>query len=211
MPQPLLRRCMRDQIRDRLLERILEGTYAPGHRFVELDLAAEFQVSQSPVREALRELEVMGAVDSLRYKGTRVRSPNPVEMAEAYALRAILEQRSAELAVPCPPSVLDSLRADLAALHEAARDRDVARYSRHAFNFHRSIVVQSGNHLFLEIWENVQTRARLPFVAQHLSAELASCAADHDPILAALEKGEGASAGRLLRTFMESLLAKLPR
>jgi DNA-binding GntR family transcriptional regulator len=202
---------MSDQIRDHLLECILEGTYAPGHRFVELDLAAEFQVSQSPVREALRELEVLGAVESQRYKGTRVRSPNPVEMAEAYVLRAILEQRSAELAVPCPTDVLDSLRATLASLHEAAQDRDVTCYSRHALDFHRSIVVQSGNHLFLEIWENVQTRARLPFVAQHLAAELDSCAALHDPILAALENGDGALAGRLLRAFMESLLDKLPR
>ena len=211
MSQPLLRRCMSDQIRDRLLERILEGTYAPGHRFVELDLAAELQVSQSPVREALRELEVLGAVESQRYKGTRVRSPNPVEMAEAYVLRAVLEQRSAELAVPCPVAVLNSLRATLASLHEAAQDRDVTRYSRHALDFHRSIVVQSGNHLFLEIWENVQTRARLPFVAQHLADELASCAALHDPILAALERGDGVLAGKLLRAFMESLLDKLPR
>ena len=40
------------QIKDLLLERILDGTYKPGHRLVELQIAEEFNTSQAPVREA---------------------------------------------------------------------------------------------------------------------------------------------------------------
>lgn len=208
--KPLVRRCMRDQVRDYLLERVLDGTYSPGHRLIELDLAAEFQISQSPIREALRELEAMGIVESQRYRGTRVRASNSREMREAYELRAILEQRCAELAVPCPEAALQLLRSDLTALHEAAKEPDVTRYSCHALSFHRRIVIQSGNQLFLEIWDNVQTRARLPFVAHHLVEELPAFAAAHDSILDYLEQGEGVKAGMLLRDFMVRLCDRLP-
>jgi len=48
--------CMRNKIRDVIVERILDGTYPAGMRLKELVLAAEFDVSQTPLREALREL-----------------------------------------------------------------------------------------------------------------------------------------------------------
>jgi len=51
----LKRTCMRDRIRDVLVARILDGTYAAGTQLKELSLAREFNVSQTPIREALRE------------------------------------------------------------------------------------------------------------------------------------------------------------
>ena len=77
------RACMRDQVRDRILSRILSGEYAPGTRLKELSLAAECGVSQAPVREALRELEALGLVECERYRGTRVRS---ADAAGAYCM-----------------------------------------------------------------------------------------------------------------------------
>ncbi len=65
--------CMRDHIRDVLVARILDGTYPAGMQLKELSLAREFNVSQAPIREALRELEGSGLVTSERYRGTRVR------------------------------------------------------------------------------------------------------------------------------------------
>ena len=50
----LTRHSVREQIRDALMARILDGSYAPGQRLVELQLAGEFESSQAPVREALR-------------------------------------------------------------------------------------------------------------------------------------------------------------
>ncbi len=209
MTHSVPRRCLRDPIREQLLSRILEGTYAPGYRLIELDLAAEFGVSQSPIREALRELEAIGVVDSQRYRGTRVRTPNPQEMLEAYALRAILEQRAAELCVPLKKSVLGQLRRELEALLETAQDQKVARYTRHALNFHRLIVQHSGNGLFLDTWERLQTRAGLPFAALHLRHQLSRFARAHEPILAALEAQDGQQAGLLLRQFMEHTAAEI--
>jgi len=97
------RSCMRDKIRDVIVTRILDGSYAAGERLIELSLAREFNVSQAPVREALRELEALGLVQSERYRGTRVRKADTRELMEAYEMRAVLEERAAQLAVPCPP------------------------------------------------------------------------------------------------------------
>ena len=87
----LHRTCMRDPIRDTLASRILDGVYPEGTHLKELALAREFNVSQAPVREALRELETLGLVETERYRGTRVRSVDLEELREAYALRKLLE------------------------------------------------------------------------------------------------------------------------
>src|SRR5947209_4717619 len=76
------RDCMRDQIRKELIKRIVDGTYRPGDRLVELQVAREFNTSQAPVREALRELEALRLVESETYRGTRVREISRREMKE---------------------------------------------------------------------------------------------------------------------------------
>src|SRR5262249_53910326 len=62
------RDCMRGQIRRELLRRIIEGHYKPGDRLVELQIAREFDTSQAPVREALRELEAVRLVETETYR-----------------------------------------------------------------------------------------------------------------------------------------------
>ena len=74
---------MRDRIRDVLVGRILDGTYPAGTQLKELILAREFNVSQTPIREALRELEGSGLVTSERFRGTRVRGADWAEMRES--------------------------------------------------------------------------------------------------------------------------------
>src|SRR4051794_41844851 len=78
---------LRDQIKDVLLQRILDGEYSPGQRIVEIRVAEEFGVSQAPVREALRELEILRLVVSQPFRGGRVRDGGPDEVAQAYPVR----------------------------------------------------------------------------------------------------------------------------
>ena len=77
------RSCRRDRIRDAVISRIMDGTYPPGTRLKEMALATEFGVSQAPVREALRELEVSGLAVSEPYCGTRVLGVDAAELREA--------------------------------------------------------------------------------------------------------------------------------
>src|SRR3954465_8238993 len=92
------RAMLRDQIKDVLLQRILDGHYSPGQRIVETRVAEEFGVSQAPVREALRELEILRLVVSEPFRGARVRDVSTREIAQAYPVRAALEELAARLA-----------------------------------------------------------------------------------------------------------------
>src|SRR3954469_5532072 len=108
------RQMLKDQIREVLLERILDGTYAPGERIVETQVASEFSVSQGPVREALRELETLGMVVSEPYRGARVREVTPAELAEVYPVRALIEGYAAQEAAKAMEGDVGALETELA-------------------------------------------------------------------------------------------------
>ena len=92
MPELLNRSVLREQLRERILQRILDGDYAPGERIVESHLMKEYGVSQAPIREALRDLEAMRFVESEAHRGVRVRTITEKEMGEMYPVRAALEE-----------------------------------------------------------------------------------------------------------------------
>ena len=94
------RSVLSDQVKDRLLQAILDGRYPPGARIVETRVARELGTSQAPVREALRDLEALGVVETTAFRGARVRRPSAAELLEAFAIRAELESLGARLAIP---------------------------------------------------------------------------------------------------------------
>jgi len=156
MSQPALKRlCMRDQIRDTLVGRILDGTYPAGTQLKELYLAREFDVSQAPIREALRELEGSGLVSSERFRGTRVRGADYQEMRESYELRTMLEMRSVALAAPYTPALLDDLAMCLSGMDAAVKADNSEGYIDYALRFHRRLVESSGNRTFLSVWDSL--------------------------------------------------------
>jgi DNA-binding GntR family transcriptional regulator len=156
MSQSQLKRvCMRDHIRDVLVARILDGTYPAGTQLKELYLAREFDVSQAPIREALRELEGSGLVSSERFRGTRVRGADFKEMRESYELRTMLEMRSVALAAPYSPELLADLGGFLREMDAAVRIDDSEAYIDNALRFHRRLVESSGNRTFLSVWDSL--------------------------------------------------------
>ena len=199
------RQCMSDRIRTALAQRIFDGTLKAGERLVELEIAREFDTSQTPVREALRELESLQLVESVPYRGTRVREISDREMIEAYTVRGVLEQLAAELAAPKLKGNVASIRASLEQIHQAAKQHDLEEYARHNLDFHRQIVLASDNKVLIESWDRLSFEAR---VRLHLSRRhepnLVDRAREHDGPLDALEAGDGITAGRLLRDHAES-------
>lgn len=80
-----------------LRDRILERVFLPGDPLVEARLATELGMSRTPVRDALRMLEQDGLVVSIPNKGTFVDSLSPVEVAEIFDLREVVEGLAARL------------------------------------------------------------------------------------------------------------------
>ncbi len=196
------RPTLRDQIKDALLQRILQGTYAPGERIVEIRVAREFGVSQAPVREALRELEILRLIESEPFRGARVRGVRPEEIAETYPVRAALEEVAARAAAPRLAGDVRPMADELESMRAAAADGDLHRFVAHDVAFHRLIVEASENRTLIEMWEtlHIDLRTRLTLIQR---GDLPGVAERHLPVMEALDAGDGMLAGRLVREHIE--------
>lgn len=208
-PSGISRECMSDRVCRILLERILEGTYPPGHRLVELQLARELNTSQGPVREALRELEAVHLVQTEPYRGTYVRAVSERELREAYQVRAVLEELAGQLATPALQAHSDELQGAVEAMRTAAARGDRETYTRHNFEFHRAIVAASGNEVLLRQWELLALKVRSRVVLSLEVIDLPAFVPLHQRIVEAIRAGDAAAVGRLLREHSESLIPTL--
>ena len=80
-----------NQVCQYIQDKILSGEYPDGYRLVETKIAKDFGISQSPVREALRVLEVMGLVETKPYIGCYVRAIDERGLQQVFDLRSLLE------------------------------------------------------------------------------------------------------------------------
>lgn len=92
-------RPVRDLVLKRLREAILNGTLKAGDRIVESDLAQMFNVSRTPVREALRALEAEGLLERVPRKGLFVKGVTKEDVEEIYLIRMALESLAMSKAV----------------------------------------------------------------------------------------------------------------
>ncbi|MBS0420560.1 MAG: GntR family transcriptional regulator [Proteobacteria bacterium] len=201
---------MRDRIRDTLVSRILDGTYPAGTQLKELYLAREFDVSQAPIREALRELEGSGLVTSERFRGTRVRGADCAEMRESYELRMMLEMRSVTLAAPYEPVLLDDLTEHLRLMDAAVKVDDSEAYIDSALRFHRRLVESSGNRTFLSVWDSLLWDIRGRIALRRLADQgksLKALANLHRTLLARLRAQDVEGATERVKALLERVCA----
>ena len=206
----LKRTCMRDQIREALVARILDGTYPAGTQLKELTLAREFNVSQAPIREALRELEGSGLVSSERFRGTRVRGADFKEMRESYELRIMLEVRSVQLALPYGAKLLSDLDESLSEMDAALKNDDQERYIDHALRFHRRLVESSGNRTFLSVWDSLLWDVRGRIALRRLAEtgkSLRPLVTLHRAVITRLRAQDASGAGERVREILERVSA----
>jgi DNA-binding GntR family transcriptional regulator len=197
---------MRDHIRDTLVARILDGTYAAGTQLKELYLAREFKVSQAPIREALRELEGSGLVSSERFRGTWVRGADFAEMRESYELRMMLEMRSVVLAAPYQPELLADLGECVREMDTAVKADDSEGYIDNALRFHRRLVESSGNRTFLGVWDSLLWDIRGRIALRRLAdmgKSLKTLVSMHKALLSRLRAQDAAGATERVQAILE--------
>jgi DNA-binding GntR family transcriptional regulator len=181
------RSVLSDQVKDRLLQAILDGRYPPGARIVETRVARELGTSQAPVREALRDLEALGVVETAAFRGARVRRPSADELLEAFAIRAELESLGARLAIPrLTDEDLRVLAEYVDEMRRAANAGDEYAEATADAAFHGRIVALAGNATLERVWRTLEPFSRtyitmvVPGVDRRRIADL------HAPVLAAL-------------------------
>ncbi len=149
---------LREQIREHIVEGIVSGRWQPGERIVERRIATELEVSQTPVREALRELESLRLIESAPNKGVRVRNLTAADLEESYPVRAGLEAIAAELAADASPGLLGP-GTHVLALYEADSAADGTAQVRHTVAFHRELVRAADNSVLLHTWRGSASRS----------------------------------------------------
>ncbi|MFI0741340.1 GntR family transcriptional regulator [Streptomyces sp. NPDC021100] len=192
---------LREQIREHILEGIVSGRWQPGERIVERRIASELLVSQTPVREALRELESLRLIESSPNKGVRVRELTAADLKESYPVRAGLEQVAAELAAEALAEDASALDREVEPLYEADRRGDREAQVRHTVAFHREIVLASGNSVLLHTWESLGIEVWTTLSIRWLSPRPTAHAEDHAELVAAFRRRDP-RIGELLRTHV---------
>lgn len=189
-PSGLVRSSLRDQVRERLLDGLVSGRWQPGERIVERRIAAELEVSQAPVREALRELETLRLIESVPGKGARVRDFTPEDLSEIYPVRAALERLAAELGGPRLSADLSALEARVEAMRRAAEAGDGEAESREVIAFHRAIVEAAQNRVLLYSWESLGIEVWTALSLRWFRSGPHDNAAEHQPLIDAFRRAD---------------------
>jgi DNA-binding GntR family transcriptional regulator len=175
---------LREQIREHIVEGIVSGRWKPGERIVERRIATELEVSQTPVREALRELESLRLIESAPNKGVRVRNLTAADLEESYPVRAGLEAIAAELAAERLAGDCSALEPHVNALYQA----DGTGQVRHTVAFHRELVRAAGNSVLLHTWEGLGIEVFTALSIRWLGTVQQSYAEEHEELVQAFRR-----------------------
>jgi DNA-binding GntR family transcriptional regulator len=194
-----------------VLDRIVSGHYPPGARIVEFQLVKELGLSQSPVREALRELAAVGIVTILPRRGARVRLPSAKELADVSVVRAEVDGLAARLAAGrVPDDTLEALEALIEEMLAALTRRDFPGVTEADVRFHELIADASENHALERAFDQLAPFARTFITLTLPGVDVHEILLQHRPILEALrahDADRAAAAARAHQLAVAELLS----
>ena len=207
------------RLREQIEDRIVTGRLLPGAPLDEQDLAREFGVSRTPVREALMQLAAAGAVELRPRRGAIVARIAPQRLVEMFEVMAELEAMCARLAAR---RSVPAEQAGLLAAHHACKAAldadDPDAYYRLNETFHLQLYQLGRNGFLAEQAGSLHRRLR-PYRRLQLRVRnrMASSYAEHEGIVEAIRAGDGELAAQRLRAHVTvqgerfaDLLASLP-
>lgn len=162
-----LKKSTSDLIFDALRESILTGELAPGTSLIEKNLAQEFEVSKTPIREALHHLSHIGLVDMETAKGATVHTLTPDEIKDIWEMRQYLEPLALELSIPhLTDDEINELNEILDEAKQALTDGNMKVLSQVNTEFHELLYSKAENHLLVQWLDSLSDRRRL--VSMHI-------------------------------------------
>lgn len=200
----------REEIRNSIKKAIMSGELKPGDRIIETRWAKELGVSQSPVREAIRELEMTGLVENIPYQGCFVRKVTKKDMRDSYKVRLYLELLGIQDAVQnADEKRIDELQFILKEMETAAEEQDFDRYIQKDVLFHRKIVSISMNDILLRSWDqcNIHDLTYIGTWISHRTLEQLSVR--HEGLYEAIAARDADRAAHEINRHFEQLIDEL--
>ena len=148
---------LRDVVFNTLRQAILRGELKPGERLMEIQLANKLGVSRTPIREAIRKLELEGLVLMIPRKGAEVAEITEKSLRDVLEVRRALEELAVELACEkITPEQIQELKDAAASFRDSLQEGDITRIAEADVKFHDVIYLATDNQKLIQLLNNLR-------------------------------------------------------
>ena len=195
---------LRDVVFNTLRQAIITGEFAPGERLMEISLANRLGVSRTPVREAIRKLELEGLVIMIPRKGAQVARITEKNLRDVIEIRTVLEEFAAVLACErIDQSGLHDLRQAHEDLIRSVENGDILDIVDKDETFHDTIFRATNNDRLISIINNLREqfyRYRMEYVKD--IRQRSNLVEEHRELLDAISSRDSIKAKELMKTHL---------
>jgi DNA-binding GntR family transcriptional regulator len=194
---------------EEIRRRILNLELPPGTRLKDTELAKDFGISNTPVREALRRLEADSLVETKPYIGTYVKELSTDEVKDLYEVRETLEIMAVRKAVERASEeelneILEIAKKHLSFVNVGT----VEKYLEYDRMFHEKIAAASGNTILYELVHSLGDRIH---IVRRIDLEDHMSGIEHLDIANAILKHDAEQATKIIRTHIQSHLSRVEK
>lgn len=197
---------LRDVVFNTLRQAILTGELKPGERLMEIHLANRLGVSRTPIREAIRKLELEGLVTMIPRRGAEVAQITEKSMNDVLEVRRAVDALCVELACDrITKEELEALKAACDAFERAVRTQDVKKIAKADVELHDIIVQATGNQRLIQLVNNLSEqmyRYRFEYIKDFTQHE--KLVEEHRIIYESIVKKDKATACEAAKTHIDN-------
>ena len=200
---------LRDVVFNTLRQAILRGELKPGERLMEIQLANKLGVSRTPIREALRKLELEGLVNMVPRKGAEVADITEKSLRDVLEVRKALEELSVQLA--CEKSTeeeIEELKRVAERFKDTLDDQDVTKIAEADVAFHDVIYTATDNQKLILLLNNLREQM-YRYRVEYLKKEEAypQLIAEHEELIDNISKRNKEEATRIMCEHIDNQVA----
>lgn len=197
---------LREVVCESLRDAIRKGILKPGERIMEIKLAEELGVSRTPVREAIRKLELEGYVVMMPRRGTYVADMSIRDINEIFEIRTALESLSNGLAAEhITEDELEHLQRLLVIIGGYIKDGDMEKIVETDIEFHDLLYHAARNSRLVGIISNLRDQlTRFRTLSMSYPGRLEATLDEHRSIVEAIARGDGRAARKAAERHMEN-------
>ena len=197
---------LRDVVFNTLRKAILRGELKPGERLMEIQLAYKLGVSRTPIREAIRKLELEGLVLMIPRKGAEVAQITEKNMQDVLEVRKALEELSVQLACErITPEQVEEMKMAAEDFRKVLKSGDVTKIAEADVKFHDIIFAATNNQRLITLLNNLREqmyRFRVEYLKQkECYPQLLE---EHDKLIALISGGEVEEACELMGCHIDN-------
>jgi len=205
----MARPTLHEQVAGRLREMLVEGRIAPGAKLNERQLCEVLEVSRTPLREAIKMLAAEGLVALVPNRGAVALQLDAQAMRHTFEVMGGLEAMSGELAAQ---RITEDELAEIRAMHfemlAAYTRRDLPAYYRLNARIHRAINAAARNPVLCDTYDRLNARLQaLRFRSNQHGDKWKHAVEEHEKMIDALTRRDGAALSKLLARHLENKLA----